>query len=502
LLSSPLSTQPTPRGGCGGGYVGGPCWRVSWRRLRKQGKLPTAANPGGGAVGATRTGDAPLPLQPRGLRGRLLRRRQAQQGRSCAVAGGLAGGDPSCGGSGSNQGSPPSCGGDGTNRGSPLRRRFFRHPAATAAAGSCVRWSSLSRGLGHPCRLDLPTSARWINVSLLGRPRGVPLFDLWTLRDRTRRLGPDRRLRWTSSLLCLHLMTVHCWVHPLLGGRIECPSRALTIEGADSEETTPVVQHVSYETRDDMAAEFQAKGSRRAQAPLACALAALAAPWGAFSPLRKARCFKAAEEAPWSLSDAYPLSAPSLDMFIGKDDCDGKCDEASKKSAPSLGTTNILPSQQVDYPHSVTYLPYNYFDSYYGGVMAAYGPHAMPYLHESRHLHAMRRVRGSGGRFLNTKGLQEQQPQERSTGVVTADGMNIYGSSSFQFDGGCLSESDVLQSDKLKIGSSGSTCSDITSINDAHMYQVPDTVGFPTGYHSHIGGDLPQNKANKEPHIR
>ncbi|MQM18304.1 hypothetical protein Taro_051289 [Colocasia esculenta] len=41
------------------------------------------------------------------------------------------------------------------------------------------------------------------------------------------------------------------------------------------------------------------KGSRRAQAPLACALAALAAPWGAFFLLRKARCFKAAKEAPW-----------------------------------------------------------------------------------------------------------------------------------------------------------------------------------------------------------
>ncbi|MQM02090.1 hypothetical protein Taro_034849 [Colocasia esculenta] len=43
---------------------------------------------------------------------------------------------------------------------------------------------------------------------------------------------------------------------------------------------------------------------RCAQAPLACALAALAAPWGAFSPLRKARCFKAVEEAPWRLSGA------------------------------------------------------------------------------------------------------------------------------------------------------------------------------------------------------
>ncbi|XP_019101730.1 PREDICTED: nuclear transcription factor Y subunit A-6-like [Camelina sativa] len=33
-----------------------------------------------------------------------------------------------------------------------------------------------------------------------------------------------------------------------------------------------------------------------------------------------------------------------------------------------------------------------------------------PYLHESRHRHALKRARGSGGRFLNTKKLQESKP--------------------------------------------------------------------------------------------
>ncbi|MCO5559029.1 hypothetical protein L7F22_012621 [Adiantum nelumboides] len=130
----------------------------------------------------------------------------------------------------------------------------------------------------------------------------------------------------------------------------------------------------------------------------------------------------------------------------------------------------MLPHTQLELGHSMVRAAYPYTDPFFGGIMAAYGTHAMvqphllgvqqarmplpsemteeepvyvnakqyngilrrrqsrakaesenklvktrkPYLHESRHLHAMRRARGCGGRFLNTKKKDEAKANSGS----------------------------------------------------------------------------------------
>lgn len=130
----------------------------------------------------------------------------------------------------------------------------------------------------------------------------------------------------------------------------------------------------------------------------------------------------------------------------------------------------MLPHTQLELGHSMVRAAYPYADPFFGGIMAAYGAQAMvqphvlgvqqarmplpsemteeepvyvnakqyngilrrrqsrakaesenkliktrkPYLHESRHLHAMRRARGCGGRFLNTKKKDESKTNSGS----------------------------------------------------------------------------------------
>ncbi|KVH97920.1 CCAAT-binding factor, conserved site-containing protein [Cynara cardunculus var. scolymus] len=81
-----------------------------------------------------------------------------------------------------------------------------------------------------------------------------------------------------------------------------------------------------------------------------------------------------------------------------------------------------------------------------------------PYLHESRHVHALKRARGPGGRFLNVKKIQESQPDGSINGQEGGGG-----------------------------GGGGGTCSDITSASNGDNFVHQQDHRFSI-YHSHVGG--------------
>ncbi|XP_027126091.2 nuclear transcription factor Y subunit A-3 [Coffea arabica] len=194
----------------------------------------------------------------------------------------------------------------------------------------------------------------------------------------------------------------------------------------------------------------------------------------------------------------------------------------------------IFPCSSIDYRQHATY-PFNYTDPYNHGLVAAYGPHSVvhsqmmgmtpirvplpldaaqdepifvnakqfkaimrrresrakqeaqnnlsknrkPYLHESRHRHALNRARGSGGRFLNTKELQESKAVAKTNDKETSGSLQLQLNME-------TTEPEVCQTGNKKDGISITACSDITSASNGDDALQRQDFRF-SGYRPHVG---------------
>ncbi|PON96211.1 Nuclear transcription factor Y subunit A [Trema orientale] len=228
-----------------------------------------------------------------------------------------------------------------------------------------------------------------------------------------------------------------------------------------------------------------------------------------------------------------------ISTLQGYNETQGRSIGGHIKQVSSIGTQDFVFSSQLDYSQPMAHIPFNYAEPYYGGLLAAaaYGPHAMihhsqmvgmaparvplpldltedepiyvnakqyrailrrrrfrakleaqnkllkvrkPYLHESRHLHALKRARGSGGRFLNTKDVQESNcsPAERDPDNSASARPHLNKN---------MMESEVHQPENYKDGSSTTSCSEVTSAsNSDDIFQQQELRFSVYPMHAHI----------------